>query len=61
MLPEPMTDERYQFFDNLTTHYLNVYYANFRQKLSELLSGQAATDYLERAKEAFAWLLTMKP
>ncbi|MDR1111079.1 MAG: HEPN domain-containing protein [Deltaproteobacteria bacterium] len=61
LLPEPVTDERYNLFESLTSHYLNGRYANFKQKLNERLSERVATDYLERSKEAFAWLLTMKP
>jgi HEPN domain-containing protein len=40
---------------------LNGRYAVYKQKLSDRLDEQTAKDYLTLTKEAFAWLLTMKP
>lgn len=60
LLPEPVADERYDFFDDLTIHYLNGRYADYKLKLNERLNHQAAADFLEKTKEAFAWLLTLK-
>ena len=61
LLPESVTDERYNLFEDLTIYYLNGRYADYKQKLSERLNEQTATDFLKRAKELFAWLLTLKP
>jgi HEPN domain-containing protein len=61
LLPESVTDERYNLFEDLTIHYLNGRYADYKQKLSERLNEQIAADFLKRTKEVFAWLLTLKP
>jgi HEPN domain-containing protein len=61
LLPEVVTDEHYDLFEDLTIHYLNGRYADYKSKLSERLNGQIAVDFLSRTKEAFAWLLTLKP
>ena len=60
-LPEEVTDKRYNLFEDLTIHYLNGRYADYKQKLSERLNEQAATEFYNQTKEVFAWLLTMKP
>ena len=56
-----ISDEHYELFEDLTIHYLNGRYADYKQKLSERLSENAATDFYKQTKEAFAWLLTLKP
>ena len=61
LLPEPVMDKHYDLFEDLTIHYLNGRYADYKQKLSERLSSQAAADFLSRTKEVFTWLLTLKP
>ena len=61
LLPEAVTDERYNLFEDLTVHYLNGRYADYKQKMSERLNEETATDYHDRTKGVFAWLLTMKP
>ena len=60
LLPEAITDERYNLFEDLTIHYLNGRYADYKQKLSERLDEQAATDFYNQTKDVFAWLLTLK-
>jgi HEPN domain-containing protein len=54
-------DVRYDLFDDLTVHYLNGRYADYKQKLSERLNRQVSAEFLERTKEVFTWLLTLKP
>jgi HEPN domain-containing protein len=61
MLPNEVTEERYNLFEDLTIYYLNGRYADYKQKLSERLDEQTATYYLIQTKEVFAWLLTLKP
>ena len=61
LLPEAVSEEQYGLFEDLTIHYLNGRYADYKQKLSESVNEQVATDFLKHAKEAFAWLLTLKP
>jgi HEPN domain-containing protein len=40
---------------------LNGRYADYKQKLGELLNEQVAKEFLKRTREVFAWLLTLKP
>jgi HEPN domain-containing protein len=61
LLSDEITDERYNLFEDLTIHYLNGRYADYKQKLSECLNAQASMEFFERTKEVFAWLLTLKP
>ncbi|MDR2132707.1 MAG: HEPN domain-containing protein [Clostridiales Family XIII bacterium] len=61
LLPEAPTDERLNLFDDLTVHYLNGRYADYKEKLSERLNEGTAKGFLGRRKETFAWLLTLAP
>lgn len=61
LLPVEVTDERYTLFEDLTIHYLNGRYTDYKQKLRDRSNKQTATDFLKRTKEVFAWLLTLKP
>jgi HEPN domain-containing protein len=61
LLSEAVTDEHYNLFEDLTIHYLNGRYADYKQKLNERLNEQVATNFLTRTREVFAWLLTLKP
>jgi HEPN domain-containing protein len=60
-LQEPVTDERYNLFEDLTIHYINGRYTDYKQSLNERLDKQTAADFIKLTKEAFAWLLTLKP
>ena len=61
LLPESITDDCYDLFEDLTIYYLSGRYADYKQKMSERLNEQTATDFLNRTKEIFSWLLTLKP
>ena len=61
LLPESITDDCYDLFEDLTIYYLSGRYADYKQKMSERLNEQTATDFLNRTKEVFSWLLTLKP
>ena len=60
-LPEAVTEERYKLFDDLTAFYIEGRYTDYKNKLSARLNEQDAKTALARTKEAFSWLLTMKP
>ena len=60
-LPSPIPADKMDFFDELTAYYLNNRYPDFISKLSSQISETEATDVLEKTKEVFAWLLTLKP
>ena len=61
LLPVTVETKYYDLFEELTIHYLSGRYADYKQKLSERLDEYTATDYLNRTKEVFSWLLTLKP
>jgi HEPN domain-containing protein len=48
-------------FAELTIHYLNNRYPNFKQKLSASVDEVKAKTILDKTKETFTWLETLKP
>lgn len=60
-LPEPVSEERYELFDNLSAFYIEARYTDYKKKMGAALNKQEAENYLKRTKEAFTWLLTLKP
>ncbi len=60
-LPESVKEEYCDLFDDLTVHYLNGRYTDYKQKLSDHTDEQTAKEFLGLTREAFAWLLTLKP
>lgn len=60
-LPESMSEEYRQLFDKLSAFYLNNRYPDFISKLSIEIEETEAKEILTETKEAFAWLLTLKP
>ena len=61
LLPAKPTEDQYTLFEDLTIHYLNGRYADYKRRLSERLNEQASSEFLRLTKEVFAWLLTLKP
>jgi HEPN domain-containing protein len=60
-LHETITDEKFTFYNRLTSFYLEGRYPEYRDKLSKLLDREEAKIILEKTKEEFSWLLTLKP
>ncbi|GBU22085.1 hypothetical protein R80B4_01990 [Fibrobacteres bacterium R8-0-B4] len=60
-LPIPVPAERRELFSELSQYYLNNRYPEFISKLSTKISETEARSVLAKTKEAFAWLLTLKP
>jgi HEPN domain-containing protein len=60
-LTVPVEESTLLFFSRLTSFYLNTRYPEFKAKLSATVSRQDAKSTLKKAKEVFAWLLTLKP
>jgi len=58
---EEVPYSRYVLFDKLTSFYLEGRYPEYTAKLSKLIDKDEAEKLLEQTKEAFAWLLNMKP
>ena len=60
-LPVGISEEKYNFFDTLSAHYLNNRYPDFLGKLSSQIGETEAKTILSQTKEVFKWLLTLKP
>jgi HEPN domain-containing protein len=60
-LPETITEDNYRFFDQLTHFYLNDRYPEYQQDISALVNEPSAKAVLDKTKESFQWLLTLKP
>jgi HEPN domain-containing protein len=60
-LPEPVSDEKYRLFDNLTSFYMNSRYPEYKDEMSMKLNKDVAMTLITKSKEVFAWLQTMKP
>jgi len=60
-LPIAISDEKFDFFDALSSYYLNNRYPDFISKLSSQIKEAEATKILSQTEEVFSWLLTLKP
>jgi HEPN domain-containing protein len=58
---ETMSEGRYALFDRLTAFYISGRYTDYKDKLSQSVDEGEARELLHRTKEAFTWLLTLKP
>jgi HEPN domain-containing protein len=56
-----VSQDKYDLFDRLSTFYLNNRYPDAISKLGAQITESAAGTTLTETKEAFAWLLTLKP
>jgi hypothetical protein len=54
-------NESFAFFDRLTRFYLNDRYPEYHKKIAAMLNETAAKSILNKTKETFQWLLTLKP
>ena len=61
MLSCDISDEFYNLFEELTAHYLNGRYTEYKDMLNTRVNERIASEFITRTKEVFAWLLTMKP
>jgi HEPN domain-containing protein len=60
-LPLPISEEYNDLFDLLTLYYLNNRYPDYVEQLVDHTKQGNAREIYDRTKEAFAWLLTLKP
>jgi HEPN domain-containing protein len=60
-LPVSVPSDWIDFFNDLSQYYLNNRYPEFITKFGSQVSKADAGSTLSKAKEAFAWLLTLKP
>jgi HEPN domain-containing protein len=61
LLPVPVGEELYLLFETLTKHYIADRYPNYISEASLQITKAYADKLLKETKEAFAWLLTLKP
>jgi HEPN domain-containing protein len=59
-LPQPINQEKYEFFDLLSSYYLNNRYPDYTETLFKQTDQRKAKEILDRTKEVFTWLLTLK-
>jgi HEPN domain-containing protein len=60
-LTVPIGSEKFTFYNKLTSFYLEGRYPEYKDKLSKLLDQEEAKTILEKTREEFSWLLTVKP
>ena len=60
-LPEQLPEDKEWLFDNLSQFYLRSRYPDYTSALASLTTSEMAYSIYEKSKEAFQWLLTMKP
>jgi HEPN domain-containing protein len=60
-LTVPIDDEKYKLFERLSSYYLNTRYPEYKEQLNKITDENSAKLLLEQSREAFKWLLTLKP
>ena len=60
-LPGKQTDDQTTLFDTLSKFYLRSRYPDYTAASDSLATRDFTQSILEKSKEAFKWLLTMKP
>ena len=60
-LSEEVSASNYTLFDDLTSYYIEGRYPKYKDELYKVIDKKEAEDILKKTKEAFTWLLTMKP
>ena len=60
-LPESIAYDRIELFDTLSQFYLRSRYPDYTSALASVITGEIAGPIYEKSKEAYQWLLTMKP
>ena len=60
-LPFDIKEDTFKFFDTLSAQYITYRYPDFKNKPGSLTDKDEAAGILEKTKEIFLWLLTLKP
>ena len=60
-MAEQLPEELAKLFDTLSQFYLRSRYPDYTSALASLTTQETAQAIYEKSKEAFQWLLTMKP
>lgn len=60
VLKVEIEDDKYQLFDKLAAYYLQGRYPSFKEEISNLIDKEEAKKILEKTKEVYQWMLTLK-
>ena len=60
-LQDTISEETSHFFDTLSAQYIAYRYPDFKNKPASCTSEKEAKFILEKTKEMFSWLMTLKP
>jgi HEPN domain-containing protein len=60
-LSESLSDDTRSLFDRLSLYYLEARYPEYKNNLSDVTDEETASLLLQKTKEVFQWLLTLKP
>jgi HEPN domain-containing protein len=60
-LPGQLSNNQLGLFDTLSQFYLKSRYPDYTSSLTSIITGEYARVIFEKSKEAYQWLLTMKP
>jgi HEPN domain-containing protein len=60
-LPKLLTSDQAKLFDTLSQFYLRSRYPDYTSVLASITTSEMAHTIYKESKEAFQWLLTMKP
>jgi HEPN domain-containing protein len=60
-LPTETENNYYALFDRLTAYYIQGRYPEYKDKISSIVDKDEAEQVFDNTKEAFSWLLTLKP
>jgi HEPN domain-containing protein len=60
-LSEPLSDDTRRLFDRLSLYYLEARYPEYKNNLNSVTDKETASLLLQKTKEVFQWLLTLKP
>ena len=60
-LPITIDDDKRMLFAQLSVFYLKNRYPEFKEQLSKSLNKGEVQNILDKSREVFAWLLTLKP
>jgi len=60
-LPVAVSEDTLSFFDSLSARYITYRYPDFERNSDRQISEPEAKRILEKTREVFSWLLTLKP
>ena len=55
-----IAEKHFLLFDELLAYYISERYPSYKEKLSQLITKEKATEILIKTKEVFLWLISLK-